>query len=429
MINGSHHAREYMTTVLILNQMEYLCQAYSGAVKTPGYEAKKMLDETSVWFIPLVNPDGVEICVAGIKAIKNPSLHKKLVGLAKHQTEWKSNGRGVDLNRNYDANWHHILNRAKAPSSRNYPGPVPFSEPETKALRDFCFNYELESTISYHSAGQVIFWHFMQSSKEDEARDRAIALELSKITGYGLIKPQVNPSGGGFKDWFIITFKKPSYTLEIGKVVKPAPLKYEEYPKVWKDNKDIPLYLVGKVNTKLNPRKPDLYDIEGKELVSAVKKLISLKLIQVEEDKYGNKILNKDRQIDKKEAIDGVFNAYRNRYKTPSDKEKLQGLYASYTKALKNDKPVRITNEELVDLIFVIERTLAQEADDSTTVLDSDWTTEPGVEVIHETTPTAVEIDGRTWAISKGIIKDVKNLKENVNKLYFINVLRYIMGL
>ncbi|MDX1688789.1 MAG: M14 family metallopeptidase, partial [Candidatus Promineifilaceae bacterium] len=59
------------------------------------------------------------------------------------------NGRGVDLNRNWSCGW--------SPSARwggtaVDPGSVPFSEPETRALRDYFATLGPRSVVFWHSA-------------------------------------------------------------------------------------------------------------------------------------------------------------------------------------------------------------------------------------------------------------------------------------
>jgi hypothetical protein len=59
----------------------------------------------------------------------------------------RENENGVDLNRNYDAHWEQIKDDFKQVSS----GPSPFSEPETKAIRDSLKNFQADLFLSVHS--------------------------------------------------------------------------------------------------------------------------------------------------------------------------------------------------------------------------------------------------------------------------------------
>ncbi|EPR29914.1 MULTISPECIES: gamma-D-glutamyl-L-diamino acid endopeptidase [Geobacillus] len=54
------------------------------------------------------------------------------------------------------------------------------------------------------------------------------------MTRYALAKPQKkNPSGGSDKDWFVLRFKRPGFTIGVAPYVgeRPVPLKY--FPAIW----------------------------------------------------------------------------------------------------------------------------------------------------------------------------------------------------
>ena len=125
-VQSAMHAREYITAYLNLKLMERFIRC--GRAGT-------------VAFIPLINPDGVEI------ALKKDGLYK-------------ANARGVDLNVNFDARWASGKSNVFERGSENYVGSAPFSEPETKALRDFTLLFAPDCTISYHSKGQEIYYEF-----------------------------------------------------------------------------------------------------------------------------------------------------------------------------------------------------------------------------------------------------------------------------
>ena len=61
---------------------------------------------------------------------------------------------GVDLNRNFDAGFG---NTAQNPCSNSYGGPAPFSEPETRAIRDLlaAHNQRVKVTLFMHSFSQL----------------------------------------------------------------------------------------------------------------------------------------------------------------------------------------------------------------------------------------------------------------------------------
>lgn len=65
-------------------------------------------------------------------------------GISKNQ---RTNGRGVDLNRNYPSqNWSPVFKEAKY-----YPGPNPASEPEIQAVVSWIQKYSPKLIIHFHS--------------------------------------------------------------------------------------------------------------------------------------------------------------------------------------------------------------------------------------------------------------------------------------
>ena len=62
----------------------------------------------------------------------------------------------------------------------------------------------------------------------NEVRDFNVANEISKETKYKLLYEDKPNVGSGYKDWFIKKFKKPGFTVEIGKGENPLPISMAE---------------------------------------------------------------------------------------------------------------------------------------------------------------------------------------------------------
>lgn len=217
-INASHHPREYMGTILTLNQVQNILEAYASDKTIDDCKIKNLLDnEVSFYFMPLVNPDGVQICVNGA-----PSYY--------------FNANKVDLNHNYDADWTKNITNTYS------TGTSPFSEPETQAVKALCENIEFELSIAYHAAGDVIYWYYGQQGSA-KTRDMIYANLLKSTTGYSLVSSNnYKSSTSGFKDWCIQKLQIPSFTIEIGgKRGLSKPVEWFLYNSVWEKNKFVPV--------------------------------------------------------------------------------------------------------------------------------------------------------------------------------------------
>ncbi len=196
------HAREYVTSLLCLRQIEnYVLHKKAG----------------TVYFIPTVNPDGIDV-------------------VEKINPLYKANARGVDLNVNFDARWAKGEKNVFIAGRENYVGKKPFSEPETIALRDFTLKVKPDATISYHSKGEEIYYEFFQSGKIKE-RDYSFAKTVAKCTGYQ-IKSTPN-SCGGYKDWCIEKLKIPALTIEVGSDFLSHPIGENNLDEIYYKNKQV----------------------------------------------------------------------------------------------------------------------------------------------------------------------------------------------
>lgn len=252
-LNGSHHAREHLTTNLLMEMIDQYAYAYANKKKIDGFHVKQVLDRTSIWFVPMVNPDGVMLVQKGHTTAKNPNAVLKLNGGNQNFRAWKANVRGVDLNRQYPGDWDKIQGGPKKPGPWSYKGPKPLSEPEAKALYDFTRKRKFKTVVAYHSSGEAIYWYFRQTGSRYN-RDLGIAKMISRKTGYSLIPAQPRPSGGGYKDWFVLSQKKPGFTIEVSPYVhqQPVPLKY--WDRIWRQNHSIGLMLADEAYKNRNKR-------------------------------------------------------------------------------------------------------------------------------------------------------------------------------
>nr|WP_239454114.1 M14 family zinc carboxypeptidase [Bacillus suaedaesalsae] len=243
-INASHHGREWMTSMLVMKMIEDYARFHKNHTSYEGYSTS-ILDNVSIWFVPMVNPDGVEIQQTGLfqKAHKE-KLQQLLImnGGAIDFSRWKANGTGIDLNRQYGAGWEELEDSAPYPFYQLYKGNQPFIAPEVHALVKFTEEIQPLIAVSYHTSGRVLYWYF-QTEKPHIKRDKTIAKQISTITGYKLDKPVHTAIGGGYTDWFIQTYKRPAMTIEISYEVNETNPPLSVFQEEWERNRKVGLHL------------------------------------------------------------------------------------------------------------------------------------------------------------------------------------------
>ncbi|WP_108668980.1 M14 family metallocarboxypeptidase [Peribacillus acanthi] len=249
MLNGSHHAREHMTTNVLMEMLDSYALSFVKGTTYGGYNTRQVLTKTSIWFIPMLNPDGVSLVQKGHKSAKNPSYVLKINGGKTDFSAWKANIRGVDLNRQYPPNWSKVEG-PKGPAPKNFKGYKPLSEPEALALVNFTRKHSFKTTAAYHSSGEILYWYYGQKGAQ-YTRDLGIANRIKLLTGYSLVPAKVSmTSGGGFKDWFITEFKQPGFTPEIAPYVGERPVPNYYFPSVWKKNYKVGLMLASEASNR-----------------------------------------------------------------------------------------------------------------------------------------------------------------------------------
>ena len=231
------HGMEWLTSLVILKFLENICKRIKSKNKILGIDIEKNLENRGIVIIPCVNPDGVEISLTGYKSAKNfQNLVKKA---SNNRTfSWQANAAGVDINHNFNAGWNELKklekeNNILEPSPTRFGGKKPESEPETRALVNFCQKNKFSYAIAFHSQGEEIYWKYGKNIPENSYR---LAKLFSITSGYKLSSPEGLAVGGGFKDWFITEFNRPAFTIEIGVGKNPLPISqlYPIYNKIYK---------------------------------------------------------------------------------------------------------------------------------------------------------------------------------------------------
>ncbi len=237
--NASHHANEWITTPVLLKFLEDYAEAYITGGEIFNVKAKDLYNKASLYIVPMVNPDGVDL-VNGV--VPNGNFLDRAIRLSQNYPNipypngWKANINGVDLNLQYPANWE----RAKEikfsqgftmPGPRDYVGSAPLTEPEVRAVFAFTRNHNFKLTLSYHSQGEIIYWKYLDYEPENSRR---IAEYFGEVSGYAVEETPYSSGFAGYKDWFIETYNRPSYTIEVGVGMSPLPL--SQFAQIYNDN-------------------------------------------------------------------------------------------------------------------------------------------------------------------------------------------------
>lgn len=219
-INGSFHANESITTSVLMRFLNDYLIALTNQQPIRGIDMNRFFNEITLSIVPMVNPDGVDLLNKGLPEEQNyRELVLNINNGSTNFNNWKANIRGVDLNNQYPANWEIEQQRKpKQPSPRDYPGQRPLTEPEAIALYELVNQSNFDRVLALHTQGKVIYWGY-QGHEPPESE--TIVQAYQRASGYVPIR-YVN-SHAGFKDWFIQQYRKPGFTVELGRGVNPLP--------------------------------------------------------------------------------------------------------------------------------------------------------------------------------------------------------------
>jgi g-D-glutamyl-meso-diaminopimelate peptidase len=227
--NGSFHANEWITSLALMKFLERFAEDVSRKQdhKNPLKDDKtfkELYEKVSLWVVPMVNPDGVELVHCGIWP--GHTFGERLLKWNQGDlnfTGWKANIQGVDLNDQFPAYWEEECARrrpsAPIPGPRDYTGIGPLTEPEAKAMAAFTRSRNFQMAVAFHTQGEEIYWNYRGM---EPAASRRIASKLANVSGYKSVK--LAGSDAGYKDWFIQQFRRPGFTIEAGNGINPLPI-------------------------------------------------------------------------------------------------------------------------------------------------------------------------------------------------------------
>ena len=238
--SASHHANEWITTVVLLKFIEDLAEAVQNGDQIFGVDGQSVLAAATLYFVPMVNPDGVDLVTGAVTPDTPEYAAAERIGRNFPEIPfpdgWKANLLGVDLNLQYPAGWL-IAREIKfsegfdRPAPRDYVGRAPLNQRETGALAEFTERVDPDLVLAYHTQGKVIYWQFRDYQIPGA---RLLGEEFARLSGYELAEVPYESSFAGYKDWFIQNFRRPGFTIEAGAGENPLPI--TQFPEIYRDN-------------------------------------------------------------------------------------------------------------------------------------------------------------------------------------------------
>ncbi len=227
--NATHHANEWITTPLLLRFVEELAESFAQGGSLFGVNAAEILDYASLCLVPAVNPDGMDLVTGELQSGPEYQQARQIAQAYPRfpfPSGWKANLRGVDLNLQYPAGWEQARENKYAqgiasPAPADFVGVAPLTAAESLALYRYSFAFDPALTLSLHTQGEVIYWRYLDREPKGA---RQIAELFAQSSGYAVEDAPFASGFAGYKDWFVLAYDRPGYTIEAGLGENPLPL-------------------------------------------------------------------------------------------------------------------------------------------------------------------------------------------------------------
>jgi len=244
---GAHHAREPISTEVTMAVLDHIVANY-GTDPT----ITDNVDNTQIWFIPMVNPNGRRLVIDEVDVWWRKNIRDNNEN---GQLDEEDNGDyvdGVDPNRNYGFEWG-LVGASDLWENQTYHGPEPLSEPGNQVMEELINSRHFVAGINYHSHGELILFPFGYNDgtvAPDQEALEELAVEMAEqipSLDYGHYTPEaawlLYPCMGTMDDHAYGTKGIFSFTIELAtQFIPPA----EQVPEICEDNLNAALTLLNR---------------------------------------------------------------------------------------------------------------------------------------------------------------------------------------
>ncbi|MDO5389644.1 MAG: M14 family zinc carboxypeptidase [Eubacteriales bacterium] len=233
------HGRETINPIILLKMIEEYANAYTERkLLADRYDVWQILQNYSIFWIPVVNPDGYSIALQGFQVIRNPKLRQALRIRRLDYRNWKCNARGIDINRNFPC---------KSYIKRFYYD-APASERETQALIRVFRSCPSVGYVDFHSRGKMIYYYRSALSGVYNRQNYYLARRLQEVSNYRLGQREeefsADYSGGNSVHYYSEVIGGPAITVETVEENAKFPLKEEYQTDAYREVCCIPLEIL-----------------------------------------------------------------------------------------------------------------------------------------------------------------------------------------
>ena len=229
-IDAVHHAREWPASEYTMLYVHYLVEKYG-----KDREITSLLKRSRLIAVPIVNVDGFDYSRESVFSYNQDLRNRTSLMAAGNGFEgyWRKNRRsftgvtapgakvnpdayGVDPNRNYSYLWGDSHGGSSGLLvDQTYRGAAPFSEPETKNVRDIILGRNVTAVLTNHTyQGSVL-----RTGGGDAPEDgmlRRLGGKMARVLKYRNAPTVGYPTTGTTDDWAYAAMAAIGYTIEHG---------------------------------------------------------------------------------------------------------------------------------------------------------------------------------------------------------------------